>query len=115
MTNSSLAASFPEKTCEIDRLVNSPRLKKAALVGIKTQQRRDGLYAYPNEEFLIDDVVFVVTGVERKLLGDMNDADAKAEGFEDLASYKKLILSMHKGMEWHSESKVWVHSFEKKG
>ena len=113
MTNSSSNTAFPEKTCDITRLVNKKMLKKAALAGQKTQQRRDGIYGYPNEEFLIDDVVFVMTSLERKFLGDMSDADAFAEGFNDLESYKDLILRMHKGMEWKGDSKVWVHSFQR--
>lgn len=104
---------LPEKTCAIDRLVRNKKLRLAALEGTKTQQRRDGLYAYPNEEFDIDGVRFVVTSVERKTLADMSDADAKAEGFDSLESYRDLILKMHSGMEWNGSHKVWVHCFKK--
>ena len=105
--------TYPEKTCEIDRLVRHPKLVKAALAGIKTQQRRDGIYAYPGETFLLEDTQFTVTALERKTLGDMTDADATAEGYPDMAAYKDLILRMHPGMAWDNSHKLWVHIFEK--
>ena len=42
---------YPEKTCEIDRLVTREKLVAAAVQGRKTQQRRDGIYGYPGETF----------------------------------------------------------------
>ncbi len=105
---------YPEKTCEIDRLIRHPKLVEAALKGLKTQQRRDGLYAYPDETFELDGVTFVVTNVERQRLGDMTDEDARAEGYPDLEFYKNLILKMHPGMTWKEDSHVWVHHFKRK-
>ncbi len=104
---------YPKKTCEIDRLIRHPKLVEAALKGQKTQQRRDGLYAYPEETFQLEGVDFVVTSVEQQRLGDMTDDDARAEGYPDLAFYKNLILKMHPGMTWDEDSMVWVHSFKK--
>jgi hypothetical protein len=104
--------TYPEKTCEIDRLVTHPKLVEAALAGIKTQQRRDGIYAYPGETFLLENTQFTVTDLERKTLGDMTDDDAKAEGYPNLAAYKDLILRMHPGMEWDDSHKLWVHKFK---
>jgi len=106
--------NFPEKTCDISRLVRHPKLVAAALAGDKTEQRRDGVYAYPNEEFELDGVPFIVTGLKRQTLGEMGDADAQAEGYPSMAMYKALILKMHKGMQWDGESQVWVHSFQRK-
>ncbi len=105
---------YPEKTCEIDRLVRHPKLVAAALDGSKTQQRRDGLYAYPDETFELDGITFVITSVERQRLGDMTDDDAQAEGYPDLAFYKDLILKMHPGMTWDKDNLVWVHCFKRK-
>jgi hypothetical protein len=102
---------YPEKTCSIDRLVRHPKLVAAALAGDKTEQRRDGLYAYPGETFLLEEVVFELTSVVRQRIGDMNEADAKAEGYPSLAVYKDLILKMHSGMQWNEDGLVWVHSF----
>jgi hypothetical protein len=70
--------NYPERTCSIERLVTHPKLVAAALAGTKTQQRRDGLYAYPNETFELEGVSFVVTDVSRQRLGDMSEADAQA-------------------------------------
>lgn len=105
---------YPEKTCSIDRLLRHPKLVAAALAGQKTQQRRDGLYAYPGETFVLEDVVFEVSSVERQRIGDMSDADARAEGYPSLAMYKDLILKMHAGLEWNEDGLVWVHSFKRR-
>ncbi|TPQ24671.1 ASCH domain-containing protein [Methylomonas sp. EFPC3] len=105
---------YPEKTCDIDRLVRHPKLVAAALAGEKTQQRRDGLYAYPGERFILEGVEFEVTEVERQRIGDMTDADARAEGYPNLAMYKDLILRMHSGMEWNEDGLVWLHCFKRR-
>jgi len=104
---------YPKKTCVIENLVKHPKLVAATLAGRKTQQRRDGVYAYPNEIFKLDDVTFKVTALERQSLGAMTDADAQAEGYPNLAMYKDLILKMHAGMSWDEDSLVWVHTFAK--
>ncbi len=105
---------YPEKTCSIDRLVRHPKLVQAALAGQKTQQRRDGVYAYPGETFELEGVTFVVTDLRRETLGDMTDASAQAEGYPSLDMYKNLILNMHKGMRWQDDMPVWVHCFQRK-
>ena len=105
--------NYPEKSCEIDRLVTHAKLVESALSGVKTQQRRDGIYAYPGETFLLEETEFTVTAVERKTLGDMTEDDAKAEGYPDLEAYKTIILRMHPGMEWDGSHLLWVHIFEK--
>ena len=104
---------YPEKTCDIDRLVRHPKLVAAALSGHKTQQRRDGLYAYPGETFMLDGVEFVVTAVERERIGDMTDVEAQAEGYPNLSMYKDLILKMHANMQWNDDGLVWVHHFKR--
>ena len=108
-----LMTNYPEKTCEIDRLVRHPKLVEAALSGKKTQQRRDGIYAYPGETFELEGVGFTVTSLERQKLGDMTDEDANAEGYPSLDMYKGLILKMHAGMTWENDDLVWVHSFKR--
>lgn len=107
-------SEYPNKTCEIDRLVTHPKLVAAALNGQKTQQRRDGLYAYPGETFVLEGVEFIVTGVDRQRLGDMTDADAQAEGYPNLAMYKDIILKMHAGMVWNDDGQAWVHRFTRR-
>ena len=104
---------YPEKSCSIDVLVTHARSVRLALKGEKTQQRRDGLYAYPGEIFQLEGVDFRITSVERKTLGDIGDAEARREGYADLEAYRDVIVRMHKGMEWQRDAKVWVHSFER--
>ena len=103
--------NYPEKTCSIDRLVTHPKLVAATLAGTKTEQRRNGVYGYPNEEFALEGVTFVVTGLIQQRLGDMTDQDAQAEGYPTLAMYKDIILKMHTGMSWDDDGVAWVHSF----
>lgn len=104
--------SYPEKTCDIDRLLRHPKLVAAAKAGKKTQQRRNGVYAYPGETFTLDGVHFTVTALERQRLDEMTDADAIAEGYPSLEAYRDLILKMHKGMAWDDSGQAWVHHFE---
>jgi len=104
-------SEYPEKTCTIDRLVRQKMLVKSALAGVKTEQRRDGVYAYPGETFELEGRTFEVTSLAREPLGQLDDEGARAEGFESLSQYRDLILRMHKGMEWDPEHLVWVHRF----
>lgn len=106
-------SEYPEKTCTIDKLVTQEKLVSAAIAGRKVQQRRNGVYAYPGEEFELQGTRFKVTDLQRETLGQMTDESARAEGFPDLATYKGLILRVHPGMEWNDKAKVWVHSFER--
>ena len=105
---------YPEKTCSIDRLVTHPKLVDAVKAGKKTQQRRDGLYGYPGETFDLEGMTFVITDLTRQRLGDMTDADAQAEGYPNLEMYKDIILKMHAGLTWNTDSRVWVHTFAAK-
>ncbi|MDD5580028.1 MAG: ASCH domain-containing protein [Methylobacter sp.] len=106
--------AYPEKTCSIERLVTHAKLVVAAKAGIKTQQRRNGVYAWPGETFELEGMIFIVTRLEHQRLGDLTDEHAKAEGYPNLESYRDLILRMHPGMAWNPESLVWVHTFEAK-
>jgi hypothetical protein len=103
--------SFPEKTCSIERLITHPKLVAAAIAGLKTQQRRHGVYGLPGETFKLGEVSFVITDLQRQCLGDMTEEHAKAEGYDDLESYQNIILKMHAGMVWNDEGLAWVHSF----
>ena len=106
--------AYPAKTCEIDRLVRHPKLVAATLEGRKTEQRRDGVYAYPGEEFELEGITFVITDLKQQRIGEMSDADAQAEGFPSLQVYQALIMSMHKQMTWNDDARVWVHCFARK-
>ncbi len=106
--------TYPEKTCSIERLVTHPKLVEAAKAGLKTQQRRNGIYGYPGETFDLDGITFVVTDLKHQRLGDMTDDDAKAEGYPSLDMYRDIILKMHAGMAWDDDGLAWVHSFKAK-
>lgn len=103
---------YPEKTCTIDRLVRQERLIEAMISGKKTQQRRNGVYAYPGEIFEVKGVQFKITEVAQQYLRDMTDIDAQAEGFANLETYQSTIVKMHPGMVWDGNGVVWVHTFE---
>jgi len=105
--------NYPSKTCSIDRLVTHAKLVEAALAGTKTQQRRDGVYGWPDETFMLEDTTFVITDLTRQRLGDMTDEHAQNEGYPNLAMYKDIILKMHAGMTWNDDALVWVHTFQK--
>jgi hypothetical protein len=111
--NGIVMTDYPKKTCDIERLVRHPKLVEAALNGNKTQQRRDGIYAYPGETFELKGETFTITSLDRQRLGDMTNEDANAEGYPNLEMYKNIILKMHAGMTWENDSLVWVHSFKK--
>lgn len=112
MTATGQSHEFPEKTCDIDRLIRHPRLVAAAKAGDKTQQRRNGVYAYPGEHFFLGDIEFVMLDLKRQSLADMTENDARAEGYPGLDEYRTMILKMHPGMEWNESGRVWVHYFE---
>lgn len=104
-------SNYPEKTCSIERLVTHGKSVEAAKAGRKTQQRRNGVYGYPGETFILDGVTFVITELKQQRLGDMTDADAIAEGYGSLDNYQQFILNMHAGMTWDPDGVAWVHSF----
>ncbi len=102
---------YPEKTCDVARLVTNKSMVRAVLSGKKTQQRRNGVYAYPGELFDLEGMRFELSELRRQRLGDMTEEDAVAEGYASLEAYKDVILSMHKGMQWDEEALVWLHTF----
>ena len=106
-------SSYPEKTCEISRLVRQKKLVDAVLAGRKTEQRRDGVYGYPGERFELEGETFEIETLTHEPLSMMTDEDARAEGFPGLDEYRALIVRMHRGMEWDPSHRVWVHRFRR--
>lgn len=113
MAMDDLRDRYPEKTCDINRLIRHPKLIAAAKEGRKTQQRRNGVYAYPGETFDLDGIPFKMTELKRRNLAEMTDADAAAEGYSSLDDYRNMIIAMHPGMTWNADAPVWVHCFER--
>ncbi|RKN61986.1 ASCH domain-containing protein [Paenibacillus ginsengarvi] len=106
-----MSEALPPKTCSIDRLVTVKEDVAKVLNGAKTATRRNGRYADPGEIMEHGGKKFEVYNVYQQMLGDMSDEDARREGFPEMESYKAYILSLHKGMPWIPQAKVWVHEF----
>ncbi|PYZ95036.1 hypothetical protein CR194_05850 [Salipaludibacillus keqinensis] len=102
---------LPPKTCEIDRMITKPEDIKKVLQGKKTATRRNGRYADPGEIMHLEGKSFRVERVYRQTLGDLTDEIANQEGYENLEAYKQSILSIHPGMPWKDDMKVWAHDF----
>lgn len=103
---------LPPKTCEIDRLITVEEDIQKVLNGQKTAQRRNGRYADIGEIWEAQGRRFEVVNVYAQSLGEMTDEHAQAEGMESMEAYKNYILSMHKGMPWVPQMKVWVHELK---
>lgn len=103
--------ALPPKTCTVDKLVTVAEDVQKVLAGAKTATRRNGRYADPGEIMTLEGRQFVVEKVYSQSLGELTDADAKSEGFESVEDYKQSILSMHPGMPWLPQMRVWVHEF----
>lgn len=102
---------LPPKTCSIERMVTVQADIEKVLNGTKSATRRNGRYADPGEIMELNGRNFEVKKVYQQSLGDMTDLDAVSEGYENLEAYKAYILSMHQGMRWVPQMKVWVHEF----
>jgi uncharacterized protein YhfF len=53
-----------------------------------------------------------VVAVDDRTLGDMTDADARAEGARDLDQYKQILERAHESFEWEDDSEIVRHRFE---
>lgn len=107
-----MSEALPPKTCSIERLITAEADVEKALSGEKTATRRNGRYADPGEIMELKGHKFEVTKVYQQTLGELTDETAKSEGFPNLEAYKNYILSMHPGMPWLPQMKVWVHEFK---
>ncbi|MCQ6280291.1 ASCH domain-containing protein [Bacillus sp. EB600] len=111
MTNQQQNAGLPPKTCSIDRLVTVKEDVQKVLEGKKTATRRNGRYADIGEVMTLEGKNFVVERVYSQSLGELTDEQARQEGYDSLEDYKQSILSMHPGMPWLPQMRVWVHEF----
>jgi hypothetical protein len=53
----------------------------------------------------------LITGVRRERLGDITEADAKAEGYPTVSDYKNIFASIYG--RWTPDEMVWVVDFER--
>jgi len=111
MTNQNDNTALPPKTCTIDRLVTVVEDVEKVLNGQKTATRRNGRYADIGEVMTLKGQDFVVERVYSQSLGELTDEHARQEGYANLEEYKQSILSMHPGMPWLPQMRVWVHEF----
>jgi uncharacterized protein (DUF885 family) len=101
-------------TIDSETLLPNDRVERMALAGEVTQLHRGNRYADEGDTFEIDGVGFVVTGVEERTLGDLTDADARAEGSEDLDAYRRRLEAVHESFEWDDDAPVVRHRFERR-
>lgn len=106
-----MSEALPPKTCTIERLVTKEDDVEKVIQGVKTATRRNGRYADIGEIMELKGHKFEVYKVYQQSLGELTDQDVQAEGFDNLEAYKNYILSMHAGMPWLPQMKVWVHEF----
>jgi hypothetical protein len=92
-------------------LLPNERVERMALDGDLTQLHRGDRYADEGDTFEVDGVRFVVTDVTERTLGDLTDADARAEGSDDLDAYRRRLEAVHDSFEWDDESPVVRHRF----
>ena len=111
MTTQNENNALPPKTCTIERLVTLPEYVEKVLPGQKTATRRNGRYADIGEIMTLNDKEFVVERVYSQSLGELTDEHARQEGYESVEEYKQSILSLHPGMPWLPQMRVWVHEF----
>jgi len=111
MTNENNNTALPPKTCSVDRLVTLSADVEKVLSGEKTATRRNGRYADVGEIMTLQGKDFVVENVYSQSLGELTEENARQEGFASLEDYKQSILSIHPGMPWVPQMKVWVHEF----
>ena len=111
MTNVQQNNELPPKTCSVEKLVTLKEDVQKVLEGKKTATRRNGRYADVGEVMTLEGKDFVVERVYSQSLGELTDENARQEGFDSLEDYKQSILSIHPGMPWVPQMRVWVHEF----
>ncbi|QGX95859.1 ASCH domain-containing protein [Haloplanus rallus] len=94
-------------------LLPNDRMRQQALDGEVTQIHRGQRYAESGDTFEIDGTTFEVVAVDERTLGDMTDADARAEGARDLEHYRQILERAHENFEWDDESEIVRHRFER--
>jgi len=93
-------------------LLPNDRMRQQALDGDVTQIHRGQQYADKGDSFDIEGTTFEVVQVAERTLGDMTDADARAEGARDLDHYKEILERAHEHFEWDDSSDIVLHRFE---
>ncbi|MFB4168407.1 ASCH domain-containing protein [Virgibacillus sp. JSM 102003] len=103
---------LPPKTCTVEKLVTIESDIDKVIAGKKTATRRNGRYADVGEVMTLKGQAFIVRNVYEQKLGEITDEYAMQEGYQNADGYKNAILSIHPGMKWEPDMKVWVHEYE---
>ncbi|MFC7074553.1 ASCH domain-containing protein [Halovenus rubra] len=91
------------------------RTQNAIASGEMTQIHRGNQYAEEGDTFTLDGKTFEVVDITERTLGEMTDEDARREGSDDLAAYKKRMQRAHGGnFEWDEDADVIRHRVEHK-
>jgi len=98
---------------EPETLLPSDRMMAQAVDGEVTQIHRGQQYADEGDTFEIDGTQFAVVEVGERTLGEMTDADARAEGARDLDHYREILERAHEHFEWDDEADIVRHRFER--
>ncbi|WP_426453924.1 ASCH domain-containing protein [Paenibacillus sp. S-38] len=106
-----MSEALPPKTCSIERMITVDADVAKVLSGEKTATRRNGRYADIGEIMELQGRKFEVTNVYSQALGELTDENIKGEGYSSVEEYKNYIMSMHAGMPWMPQMRVWVHEF----
>lgn len=96
---------------DADELLPAERIRDAVLAGDVTQLHRGDEHATEGDTFEIEGTTFEVTTVREQRLGDLTDADARAEGSPNLDAYKQRIEQTH-DVTWDDEETAVLHRFE---
>ncbi|GGJ10429.1 hypothetical protein GCM10008995_20320 [Halobellus salinus] len=101
---------------DADDILPNDRVQQSVSDGEITQLTRgaSNRYATEGDTFEIDGDAFEVAGVERRTLGDFTDADARREGSESLAAYKRRMQRVHPGdFTWDDTDEVLTYRFDR--
>ena len=96
-----------------DTLLPSERMRREAADGDVTQIHRGQAYAEAGDHFELDNIMFELIAVDERTLGDLTDADARAEGARDLDHYRQILVRAHDQFEWDDDASVVRHRFER--
>lgn len=104
---------WPEKY-DINKLVSRDDDIDKIINGEKVSERRNDRYADAGDEIILKGHLFTVENIYPQRLEDMNEQNAKQEGFKSLEDYKEALTSIHQSVVWEPERVVWVHELKEK-
>ena len=104
---------WPEKF-PIEKLISIEKDIDKLIAGKKISVRRNDRYADVGDTIMLKGHLFEVEDVYPQFLKNMNEKNAREEGFESIESYKTALTSIHEGAVWNPEQLVWAHYLKEK-